>query len=177
MTLKKPESLTKDHDLSSFVCGKQELDDWLKKYARQAKASNSANTFIVCDDTHVVGYYSLTVGQVNVEEVSERMSKGMGKYPIPVLILARLAVHSSYKGLGIGKAMLKDAIMRALIIAEQAAIRALFVHAIDEEAFKFYQKFGFEPSPIRVSQLVLLLKDARKKLGSVAMSTILAKPG
>lgn len=166
MTLKKPEPLINNHDISAFNCGNQELDDWLKKYARQAMASGSARTFIVSDDNQVVGYYSLTVGEVNIDQVSERVGKGMGKHSIPLIIIARLAVQNSHKGLGIGKGMLKNAILRSLNVAEQAAIRALLVHAIDEDAFNFYKKFGFEPSPIRNNQLVLLLKDAKKIIRS-----------
>jgi GNAT superfamily N-acetyltransferase len=162
MTLNKPEPLTNNHDLSAFCSSNQELDDWLKKHARQAMAGGSARTFIVRDNEQVVGYYSLTVGEVTTDKVSERVGKGMGKYPIPLIIIARLAVQSSHKGLGIGKGMLKDAILRAISVAEQAAVRALLVHAIDEEAFNFYKKFGFEPSPIRTNQLVLLLNDAKK---------------
>jgi GNAT superfamily N-acetyltransferase len=164
MTLKKPEPLNKDHHLSDFNSNYSELDDWLKKYAFQAKMSGSANTFIVCDENQVVGFYSLTVGQVDVNEVSERIKKGMGKYPIPVVILARLAVHVTYQGKGIGKGMLKDALLRTLKIAEQGAVRALLVHAIDDKANTFYQRFGFELSPIRENQLLLLLKDAKKEL-------------
>ena len=166
MTIKNPDPLINNHDVSNFDCGNEELNEWLKKYARQAMASGSARTYIVCDDVQVVGYYSLTVGEVNIDQVSERAGKGMGKYPIPVILIARLAVQNSHKGLGIGKGMLKDAIIRSVIVAEQAAVRALVVHAIDEDAFNFYKRFGFEPSPIRNNQLVLLLNDARNKMKS-----------
>lgn len=162
MTLKKPEPLNKDHNLTDFNCSYPELDEWLKKYAFQAKSSGSANTFIVADNALVVGFYSLTVGQVDFDEASERIKKGMGKYPIPVVILARLAVLNTYQGKGIGKAMLKDAILKTLQISEQSGVRALLVHAIDEKAETFYKRFGFEPSPIRENQLLLLLKDAKK---------------
>lgn len=162
MTLKKPEPLNKDHNLITFKSNYPELDEWLKKYAFQAKMSGSANTFIIADNNLVVGFYSLTVGQVDLEQVSERIKKGMGKYPIPVVILARLAVHHTFQGKGIGKAMLKDAILKAFQIAEQGGVRALLVHAIDEKAEIFYKRFGFEPSPIRENQLLLLLKDAKK---------------
>jgi len=167
MTIKKPEPLDARFDLSTFDCGKPELDTWLKKYAQQARSVGSANTYIVCNDEQVIAYYSLTVGQVNAEEVSDRIRKGMGQYPIPVIILARLAVHQAYKGLGIGTGMLKDAILKTLSIADQAAIRALLVHAIDDEAFDFYQKFAFEASPLRSNQLVLLLKDAKRKISHI----------
>jgi GNAT superfamily N-acetyltransferase len=162
MTLKKPEPLNKDHNLTDFNSNYPELDEWLKIYAFQAKMSGSANTFIVADNNLVVGFYSLTVGQVDADEASERIKKGMGKYPIPVVILARLAVLHAYQGKGIGKAMLKDAILKTLQIAEQGGVRALLVHAIDEKAEAFYKRFGFVPSPIRENQLFLLLKDAKK---------------
>lgn len=162
MTIKKPEPLNKDHNLTDFNSNYPELDEWLKKYAFQAKMSGSANTFIVADDSVVVGFYSLTVGQVDVIEASERVKKGMGKYPIPVVVLARLAVHHAYQGKGIGKGMLKDAILKTFHIAEQGGVRALLVHAIDEKANSFYKRFGFESSPVRENQLLLLLKDAKK---------------
>jgi GNAT superfamily N-acetyltransferase len=162
MTLKKPEPLNKDHSLTDFNSNYPELDEWLKKYAFQAKMSGSATTFIVADNNLVVGFYSLTVGAVEADEVSERIKKGMSKYPIPVVILARLAVFHTYQGKGIGKAMLKDAISKTLKIAEQGGVRALLVHAIDEKSETFYKRFGFEPSPIRENQLLLLLKDAKK---------------
>lgn len=164
MTLKKPEPLNKDHNVADFNSNYPELDEWLKKYAFQAKMSGSAQTFIVTDNNIVVGFYSLTVGQIDVDEASERIKKGMGKHPIPVAILARLAVYHTYQGKGIGKAMLKDAILKTLHIVEQVGVRALLVHAIDEKAENFYKRFGFEPSPIRENQLLLLLKDAKKVL-------------
>lgn len=162
MTLKKPEPLNKDHDLTDFNSNSPELDEWLKKHAFQAKMSGSANTFIVADDHFVVGFYSLAVGQVDSREVSERVKKGMGKYPIPVVVLARLAVRHASQGMGIGKGMLKDAILKTLQIADHGGVRALLVHAIDENANAFYKRFGFEPSPLREGQLLLLLKDAKK---------------
>lgn len=162
MTLKSPESLSKDHDLVGFNSNYPELDEWLKKYAFQAKMSGSANTFVVADNNRVVGFYSLTVGQVDVNEASERIKKGMGKYPVPVVILARLAVDHTYQGKGIGKGMLQDALLKTFQIAEQGGVRALLVHAIDEKAEAFYKRFGFESSPIRENQLLLLLKDAKK---------------
>jgi GNAT superfamily N-acetyltransferase len=156
MTLKKPEPLNKNHNLTDFNSNYTELDELLKKYAFQAKMSASATTFIVADDNLVVGYYGLTVGQVEADEASERIKKGIGKYPIPVVILARLAVLHTYQGKGIGKAMLKDAISKTLQIAEQGGVRALLVHAIDEKAETFYKRFGFESSPIRENQLKTL---------------------
>lgn len=132
------------------------------RHARQAQSSGSAKTFVVADDDRVTGYFSLTVGQVDSLDSPERIRKGMGQYPIPVVILARLAVSKQNQGQGIGAALLQDAIRRTLVIAEQAGIRAMLTHPIDEDANRFYTRFGFIASPLREQQLLLLLKDARR---------------
>ena len=162
MNLRGPETLDAGHRLEAFDCGKPALNDWLVHHARQAQASGSAKTFIVADDERVVGYFSLTVGQVDTLDVPERIRKGMGQYPIPVVILARRAVSIQDQGRGIGVGMLQDAIRRTLVISEQAGVRALLTHPIDEDAARFYERFGFMSSPLREQQLLLLLKDARR---------------
>ena len=164
MTLRGPDSLEALHRLESFDCGKPALNEWLLRHARQAQGSGSAKTFVVADDDRVVGYFSLTVGQVDTLEAPERIRKGMGQYPIPVVILARLAVSTQDQGKGIGYGMLQDAIRRTLLIAEQAGIRAMLTHPIDGEASSFYTRFGFIASPLSEQQLLLLLKDARHSL-------------
>lgn len=164
MSLRGPDSLEARHRLESFDCGKPALNDWLLRHARQAQGSGSAKTFVVADDDRVVGYFSLTVGQVDTLEAPERIRKGMGQYPIPVVILARLAVSIQDQGKGIGFGMLQDAIRRTLLIAEQAGIRAMLTHPLDEEASSFYTRFGFIASPLSEQQLLLLLKDARHAL-------------
>lgn len=165
MTLRAPEPLGAQHQLEDFDCGKPSLDDWLLCHARHAQASGSAKTFVVADDLRVAGYYSLTVGQVDTLEAPERIRKGMGLYPIPVVILARLAVSRQDQGCGIGVGLLQDAIRRTFPIAEQAGIRALLTHPIDDDAARFYASFGFVASPVREQQLLLLLKDARRWVG------------
>ncbi len=162
MSLRRPEPLGAQHRLESFDCGKPALNDWLLRHARQAQGSGSAKTFVVADDDRVAGYFSLTVGQVDTLEAPERIRKGMGQYPMPVVILARLAVSTQEQGCGIGFGMLHDAVRRTLLIAEQAGIRAMLTHPIDEEASSFYTRFGFIASPLREQQLLLLLKDARR---------------
>lgn len=162
--LHKPIPLNKTMDLSEFNCGKFDLDLWFIKYAKQAQSSGSANTFVVCDNNIPVGYYSLTVGQVDRSEAPLRIAKGMGGYPIPVIILARLAVSNNYQGKSIGSNMLKDAIQRSLVVSIEVGIRAILTHPIDENAEKFYKHFGFEESPLRDRQLLLLLKDAKRIL-------------
>lgn len=110
----------------------------------------------------MVAYYSLTVGQIDTFEAPERMRRGMGQYPIPLVILARLAVDLDYQKQGLGISLLQDAITRTLVIAEHAGIRALLTHPIDDQAEAFYRRFGFETTPLQGRQLMLLLKDARR---------------
>lgn len=162
MSLSAPLPLDASHRPEGFNCGKPSLDEWLVRHAHQAQGSGSAKTFVVCDGDHVVAYYSLTVGQIDTLEAPERFRRGMGQYPIPVVVLARLAVDTAYQRRGLGFGMLQDAIRRTFRIAGQAGIRALLTHPIDAEAEAFYQRFGFEPSPLRERQLLLLLKDARR---------------
>jgi GNAT superfamily N-acetyltransferase len=165
VTLRAPEPLAERHRLEGFDCGKPALNDWLVRHARQAQGSGSAKTFVVAeDDGRAAGYFSLTVGQVDTLETPERIRKGMGQYPVPVVILARLAVSLQEHGRGIGFGLLQDAIRRTMLIAEQAGIRAMLTHPIDEDAAKFYIRFGFVASPLREQQLLLLLKDARRWL-------------
>jgi GNAT superfamily N-acetyltransferase len=167
MRLTAPQALAGNHVLDGFDCGRASLDEWLLRHARQAQSSGSAKTYVVTDGARVVGYSSLTVGQIDIQEAPERVRKGMGRYPVPVVILARLAVTRSMRGQGIGVGLLQDAIQRAAAISEQAGVRALLTHPIDDEAARFYRRFGFEASPAREQQLLLLLKDARKLLLSL----------
>lgn len=164
MPLSPPQALDASHVLEGFDCGKISLNDWLLRHARQAQASGSAKTYVVAEDHRLVGYYSLTVGQIDTLEAPDRVRKGMGAYPIPVVILARLAVSAQDHGRGIGIGMLQDAIRRTVGIAEQAGVRALLTHPLDEDAARFYLRFGFEASPVQGQQLLLLLKDARRLL-------------
>jgi len=168
MSLGAPGPLVAHHRIDTFDCGKPALDCWLARYARQAQSSGSAKTFVVADADRVIGYYSLTVGQIDSLDAPRRVRQGMGRYPIPVVILARLAVSLSAQGRGIGLAMLRDAIRRTQRIAEQAGIRALLTHPIDSEAARFYARFGFIQSPLGDQQWLLLLKDARRLLAGRA---------
>jgi GNAT superfamily N-acetyltransferase len=165
MALGAPQALDPSHRLESFDCGKPSLNEWLRRHARQAQAAGSAKTYVVAEDDRVVGYFSLTVGQVDTLEAPDRVRKGMGRFPIPVVILARLAVSREDQGRGIGIGMLQEAIRRTLAIADQAGVRALLTHPIDDDASRSYRRFGFEPSPVREEQLLLLLKDARRLPG------------
>ena len=162
MSLSAPQPLDTSHRLEAFDCGKSALTDWLLRHANQAQSSVSAITFVVCDEERVAGYFSLTVGQIDTLEAPERIRSGMGQYPIPLAILARLAIDLDYQKRRLGFSLLQDAISRTVAIAEQAGIRALLTHPIDAEADAFYRRFGFEPTPAHERQLILLLKDARQ---------------
>ena len=156
-------SWSQAHRLEGFDCGKPALNEWLLRHARQAQGSGSAKTFVVAEEGgRVAGYFSLSVGQVDTLDAPERLRKGMGQYPLPVVILARLAVSVADRGRGVGSGLLQDAIRRTMLIAEQAGIRAMPAHPIDEEAARFYTRFGFIASPLQEQQLPLLLKDARR---------------
>jgi len=164
VSLRRPELLAPRHKLEEFDCGKPVLNDWLVRHARQAQGVGSTKTFVATDEDQVLGYFSLTVGQIDTFDVPERMRKGMGHYPLPVVLLARLAVSTSAQGRGLGWGLLQDAIARTVLISEQAGVRAMLTHPLDQEAAAFYTRFGFVPSPLRAQQLLLLLKDARQLL-------------
>lgn len=163
MTFRRPVLITPEMNLKKFNSGKPLLDDWLKNQALQAMYGNTANTFVVQDDQdEVAGYYSIATGGVDRNEVTDRIRKGTGNYPIPVLLLARLAVDKRYQGRGIGAGLLKDVVIRGVEISTTAAFRAILTHPIDEDAANFYRKFGFVNSPVSPKQMMILLKDARK---------------
>ena len=165
--LSQVEKLTASHSLDAFDCGKEPLDRFLKRFALTNQKSGSAQTYVVCRGVgRVVGYYSLCVGAVEHAEAPERIVKGLAKHPIPVMLLARLAIDRSEQGRGLGKALLKDALLRTVQAAEIAGIRALLVHAKDDEARAWYAAFEFEPSSTDAYQLFLLMKDLRALVGT-----------
>jgi predicted N-acetyltransferase YhbS len=161
-----PTALGSQHQLNDFDCGKPALNNWLSRHARQAQTSGSAMTFVAAENDQIVGYFCLTVGQVEAIDAPERIRKGMGQYPIPVVLLARLAVATTFQGKSIGVGLLMDAIRRTLVIAKHVGVRAILTHPIDLQAANFYRRFGFEASPLQAEQLLLLLKDARRVLSA-----------
>ena len=163
--LSKVEPISESHDVSQFDCGAHEsLNDWLKRFALTNQNNESARTYVVHRSDSVVGYYSISAGSVSVEEPPSRVAKGLARHPIPIILLARLAVDRDEKGTGLGKALLKDALLRIAHAADIVGARAVLVHDIDEQARKFYQHFGFEASPLHELQLMLLIKDLRKSI-------------
>jgi GNAT superfamily N-acetyltransferase len=158
------EKLNDNHQLSSFDCGEKPLNDFLQRYALQNQKAGSAQTYVVLDQQEVVGFYSLTVGEVQHEDSPERVKKGLARYPIPVVLLARLAVDQRFTRRGIGKGLLKDALRRTANAADIIGIRAILVHAKNEVAHNFYKYHGFTPSPTKPYRLFLLIKDIRQIL-------------
>lgn len=163
-----PEPLTSDHVLDGFVCGHPSFDQWLTRHALQAGAAGSARTYVVLDSEQhrVVGYHALTAAGIEREAATTRVIKGMPRYPVPVVLLARLAVDLTVTGRGIGAWLLRDAILRTLTAAETIGVRAMLVHAQDENARRFYLKHGLEPSPTDPLHLMILLKDLAASISS-----------
>jgi GNAT superfamily N-acetyltransferase len=161
------ELLASNHDVSQFDCGKHvSLSDWLKRFARMNQASGDTRTYVVHRNLRVVGYYSLAPGSVSRKVATARASKSAPE-PIPIVLLARLAIDKEEQGQGLGSALLKDALQRAYAGAEIIGGRAVLVHAIDAEAAAFYREYGFESCPGLELHLMLLMKDLRATLGAL----------
>ncbi|MFE1748571.1 GNAT family N-acetyltransferase [Coleofasciculus sp. H7-2] len=159
-----PEPLQATHDVETFDCGKPSLNDWLRKRALENEATGASRTYVVCYENQVVGYYSLANGSAIHSEAPGKIKRNMPD-PIPVMVLGRLAVDINHQRKGIGKGLVKDAILRTLQASEIAGIRAILVHALDEDAKRFYvDKCGFTPSPVHPLTLMVTLADVKKNL-------------
>jgi len=158
------ELLTATHEVASFSCGKQALDDFLKRFALANQANGSVRTYVAQQNGRVVGYYSLAAGSVAYERASERITKGLARHEVPVILMARFAVDRSVQGQGWGRRLFFDALLRSLNATEAIGARAFVVHAKDEEARAFYQKFNMVPAPDNPFHLFLLFKDVRATL-------------
>jgi GNAT superfamily N-acetyltransferase len=142
-----PEPLSNSHQLAEFVSGEAVLDDWLKQRGLKNQAQGAARTFVICkkESKQVAGFYSLATGSVNHTETSGSLRRNMPD-PIPVIILARLAVDLSFRGKGLGADLLHDAVLRCYRVAENIGVRAIMVHALTDEAKRFYIHHGFKAS-------------------------------
>jgi GNAT superfamily N-acetyltransferase len=158
------EKLRPDHNAEGFDCGREQLNRYLLRYAQQNQLAGAAQTYVGLVSDVIVGYHSLAVGHVIYEHAPQRLSKGLARHAIPIMLLARMAVDRRWQGQGVGKALLRDALERTLHAADIAGIRAFAVHAKDEEARRFYQHFDFIPSPADPMHLFVLLKDVRRLL-------------
>jgi GNAT superfamily N-acetyltransferase len=150
------------HDTSQFQSGNQALDRWLVRYAGQSERRDAARTFVVTDAGVVIGYYALLAGELDHGQATERTRKGMSRhYPIPVAILARLAVDHRHQNHGLGATLLQDALRRVTLASEQLAIRAVVVHAIDNRAAHFYEHFGLRALSATPRTLMVTLAELR----------------
>lgn len=161
--LSPPEPLLPSHDIEAFDCGEQVLNNWLKKRALKNENTGASRTFVVCIKNRVMGYYTLSTGSVMHKEAPSKVRRNMPD-PVPVMILGRLAVDINSQSSGIGRGLLRDAILRTLRVAQQAGIKALLVHALSDTAQKFYLQCGFTESPLDSMVLMVTLKDARHQL-------------
>lgn len=158
------EKLRQDHAAEGFDCGREELNRYLALHAWTDQRAGASQSYLGLSGDAVIGYHTLVVGQISRGDSPERLLKGLAHRPVPVMLLARLAVDRRWQGQGVGKGLLKDAMRRTLQAADIAGIRAFAVHAKDAGARAFYEKFEFIPSPTDPLHLFVLLKDVRRIL-------------
>ena len=154
-----PEKLQPAHDLSAFDCGEPVLNDWLRRRAFQNQQSGASSTYVVLDKNRVVGYYSLAAGSVARETAPGRVRRNAPD-PVPVVVVGRLAVDRGFQGQGLGRALLRDAVLRILQAADIIGVRAILVHALSDQAKHFYEDCGFTPSPINPLTLMITVSEA-----------------
>ncbi len=160
-----PEPLGPEYDIQSFNCGRSGLNDWLQKRAMKAqRVGRSARTYVACSpEKRVIGYYTLATGSVNREDTPGKVRGNMPN-PIPVVLIGRLAIDQAFKGQGIGSRLLRDALLRILNAAKQIGVRAVLVHALDEQARNFYLKHGFYESPTNDQTLKVKVEEIQRAL-------------
>ncbi|MEQ8996014.1 MAG: GNAT family N-acetyltransferase [Coleofasciculus sp. B1-GNL1-01] len=159
-----PEHIQPTHDIESFDCGEISLNQWLKTRALNNETLGSSRTYVVCWENKVVGYYCLANGQVSHIEAPGKIKRNMPD-PIPVVVMGRLAVDIHHQGKGIGMGMIKDAVKRTLQASEILGIRAILIHALNENVKDFYvERCGFMPSPIHPLTVMVKLSDIKKNL-------------
>jgi hypothetical protein len=158
MTLRAPELLTAGHALDAFDSGEPRLDDWLRRRALRNQASGATRTFVVCDGPRVVAYYALASGAIRVDAAAGRFRRNMPD-PIPVVVLARLAVDRGWQCRGIARGSMRDAGLRILQAGSVIGIRGVIAHALNANARDFYLALGFDPSPIGPMMVMITIAD------------------
>ena len=166
--LSAPEPLRSDHQLDVFNSGVPSLDQWLKRRAQSNEAAGATRTFVTCLESRVVGYYSLAAASVIHSVATPRARRNMPD-PAPAILLARLAVDKAMQGKGLGGDLLQDAVLRVLGAADVIGVRVLLVHALSEEAKRFYLKFGFRESPIEPMTLMVTLEELKREFGGLSV--------
>lgn len=159
------EKLARHHAVDEFDCAQEALNRFLARFALASQQANASQTYLGLADAAVVGFYTLVVGEVAYDDAPERLVKGLARHPVPLMLLARLAVGAPWQGRGIGAGLLKDAMRRTVRVADIVGIRALAAHAKDDRARAFYEHFGFIPAPTDPLHLFILTKDLRRVIG------------
>ena len=159
------EKLQRRHAVENFDCGEDALNRFLVRFALPNQMANASQTYVgVSDEDAIVGFYTLVVGEVRYDEAPERLTKGLARHPVPVMLLARLGVSEAWQGKRIGAGLLRDAVLRTLQVADIAGVHALVVHAKNDAARSFYERFDFQPSPTDPLHLFALIKDLKNLL-------------
>ena len=155
--IRAPELLTENHNTDDFDCGHGVLNDWLQNTALKNQSANASRTFVVCKGNTVIGYYALSSGSVERMQAPKSLARNMPD-PIPVTVLGRLAIDQQHQGMRIGSGLLKDAMLRTLVVSSHIGVKAMLVHALSEEAKQFYLQYGIKESPFNPMTLLLPLK-------------------
>ncbi len=166
MKLTAPMPLTKEHLTEGFSCGVDSLDQWLKRRSLKNQTQGASRTYVVCSGSRVVAYYALASGAITTTAATGRFRRNMPE-PIPVVVLGRLAVDQSLQGHGFGRSLVRDAGMRVIQAADAIGIRGMTVYALSDEARTFYEKIGFDPSPLDPHLLMISLADLIDANGKV----------
>jgi GNAT superfamily N-acetyltransferase len=164
MTVFGIEKLNRHHAVENFDCGEDALNLFLSRFALSNQQASASQTYIGLADDTIVGFYTLVVGEVAYDDAPERLKKGIARHPVPLMLLARLAVSQAWQGKGVGAGLLKDAMLRTLQAADIGGIRALAAHAKNDTARAFYEHFGFIPSPTDPLHLFVLIKDLQRMI-------------
>lgn len=162
MTCFRIEKLTRQHAVETFDCGQEALNRFLARFALHNQQANASQTYVALADDTVIGFYSLVVGEVSYDDAPDRLTKGLARHPVPIMLLARMGVALGWQGKKVGAGLLRNAMQRTLQAADIAGVRALAVHAKDEEAQAFYRHFDFIESPTDPLHLFILVKDLRR---------------
>lgn len=159
--IREPKKLSTGHGLSAFDCGEPTLNDWLHRHALQNQESGASSTYVITAGKGVVGYYTLVAGSVARETAPGRVRRNVPD-PVPVVVLGRLAVDLEFQHQGLGRALLRDAMLRSLQAAHIIGVRAILVHALSDKAKAFYESCGFVPSPVNPLTLMVTVEEAKK---------------
>lgn len=161
LALSAPQPLAATHLVDEFACGEASLDEWLKRRAMTNQLNGASRTFVVADqDGRIYGYYAMAAGAVSHQMATSGVRRNMPD-PVPVMVLARLAIDHRAQGIKLGAALLQDAVHRAVTVSQNAGVRALLVHALHERAKQFYEHYGFQESPQHPMTLMLRLNTAK----------------